>query len=52
MRWMKPRPFELVLKETGPRWERYPNIVSVLMFWYGIISDFLNSEKLFIKSLM
>lgn len=32
MRWMKPGLVELVLKETGPRWERYPNVVSVLCF--------------------
>lgn len=52
MRWMKPRPLELVRKETGPRWERYPDIVSVLMFWSGIISDLLNSEKIVMKSRM
>lgn len=39
MRWMKPRLMELVLKETKPRWERYPNLASVFVFWYGIISD-------------
>lgn len=51
MRWMKRRRKELVLKETEPRWERYPNLVSVLVFWYGIISDSLNSESIFIKSI-
>lgn len=39
MRWMKPRRMGLVPIETGQRWERYPNIVSVLVSWYGIISD-------------